>query len=662
MHHNLIIKDGDTTKVVKEVLVDGVQFVDEKPRAGSTNPVTSDGVKGAIGDTKESLQEQIDEIAEKAGSGYIPKGEADVSTLNALTGQENGWLYTLTDDGTLTDGSIAVVAGDTVAWDDANSVWYKAMNYAPAQYGTDQVKNLPTSITSFRTGDVIPVDGPSGTAKMAKDDLLAVTAQNAINKKLYLGIGSTSGRYKFAKSEFHKTDSYERLINNEYPTVYKGFRFYFDGSADNLTCNLLAYDRDSDTYSSIVSASQIITYEFNKDIDALAILLEKSDSSPITMDDYSEDYITLSNGLPDRITDTKIDGFDDVFFGLVEHSDQVFDASKATLHGYWNASGTITQNADFSSAYFRIQPDTDVYTRYAFTYSAWFDKDFNWISSNINSAVDATLHSPVNAYYMCIGTASSILDRLFVSFKPSNRCTWNTEPKFVAKNIEGFTEYDYYDLPFVRNGKVCCNGGNNNVTAYYAGVVVGESYNVCRVKWVWETRASTNYYGSIALINSSNKCDRISDIVDLSLHLVITSTHFVLDVFGKRFGTQQYQRVLAITFDTPLNTSVEHDAYMVVSGNHVIVNVDGTDYTGTFTPDANITSLADVVGKSVVFEHYCTGGGRGAFKMPQFTYFEIKNGNKKVIKDNFRRESGVLSVTPQGHPYMVYSNVNDIDI
>lgn len=44
MHHNLIIKDGDTTKVVKEVLVDGIQFVDEKPRAGSTNPVTSDGV------------------------------------------------------------------------------------------------------------------------------------------------------------------------------------------------------------------------------------------------------------------------------------------------------------------------------------------------------------------------------------------------------------------------------------------------------------------------------------------------------------------------------------------------------------------------------------------------------------------------------------------
>ena len=36
------------------------------------------------------------------------------------------------------------------------------------------------TITAFRTGDVIPVDGPSGTAKMPKDDLLRVTAENAL--------------------------------------------------------------------------------------------------------------------------------------------------------------------------------------------------------------------------------------------------------------------------------------------------------------------------------------------------------------------------------------------------------------------------------------------------------------------------------------------------
>ena len=43
-----------------------------------------------------------------------------------------------------------------------------------------RIKDWATSITAFRTGDVIPVDGPSGTAKMSKDTLLELTAQNAL--------------------------------------------------------------------------------------------------------------------------------------------------------------------------------------------------------------------------------------------------------------------------------------------------------------------------------------------------------------------------------------------------------------------------------------------------------------------------------------------------
>jgi hypothetical protein len=48
------------------------------------------------------------------------------------------------------------------------------------QWVLGKIKSLPTTITAFRTGDVIPVDGPSGTAKMGKDTLLAETAQNAL--------------------------------------------------------------------------------------------------------------------------------------------------------------------------------------------------------------------------------------------------------------------------------------------------------------------------------------------------------------------------------------------------------------------------------------------------------------------------------------------------
>jgi hypothetical protein len=44
-----------------------------------------------------------------------------------------------------------------------------------------RIKDWATSITDFRTGDVIPVDGPDGTAKVSKDTLLALTAQNAVD-------------------------------------------------------------------------------------------------------------------------------------------------------------------------------------------------------------------------------------------------------------------------------------------------------------------------------------------------------------------------------------------------------------------------------------------------------------------------------------------------
>ena len=133
-----------------------------------------------LGVSMSQVNSAISEATSQLATGYTPKGPASVSTLNGLTGQENGELYTMTDAGTLTDGSLAVTAGDTVAWDAANSVWYKAMDYAPSQYGTNKINNLPTSITAFRTGDVIPVDGPSGTAKMSKDDLLRETAKNAL--------------------------------------------------------------------------------------------------------------------------------------------------------------------------------------------------------------------------------------------------------------------------------------------------------------------------------------------------------------------------------------------------------------------------------------------------------------------------------------------------
>ena len=41
-----------------------------------------------------------------------------------------------------------------------------------------RIKDWATTITAFRPGDVIPVDGPSGTAKMSKDDLISQIAES----------------------------------------------------------------------------------------------------------------------------------------------------------------------------------------------------------------------------------------------------------------------------------------------------------------------------------------------------------------------------------------------------------------------------------------------------------------------------------------------------
>lgn len=126
------------------------------------------------------LQDAINNASESWSTGFTPKGESSVNDLNGLATQSNGDSYIVTDSGTLTDGSLSVMDGDQVAWDAANSVWYKLPQYALKQFGTNEINNLTTSITSFRTGDVIAVDGPSGAAKMSKDKLLELTAQNAL--------------------------------------------------------------------------------------------------------------------------------------------------------------------------------------------------------------------------------------------------------------------------------------------------------------------------------------------------------------------------------------------------------------------------------------------------------------------------------------------------
>jgi hypothetical protein len=89
-------------KAGSEDIVKSVLEFDPVPTEGSPNLVESGAVAQAIGNLGNPLQW---------------KGPATVEELNdGIEGIQPGWTYTLTDAGTLTDGSVAVEAGDEVAW------------------------------------------------------------------------------------------------------------------------------------------------------------------------------------------------------------------------------------------------------------------------------------------------------------------------------------------------------------------------------------------------------------------------------------------------------------------------------------------------------------------------------------------------------------------
>lgn len=97
-------------KAGSEDIVKSVLEFDAVPTEGSHNLVESGSVAKAIGNLGQPLQW---------------KGPATVAQLNAgITGIQPGWTYTLTDAGTLTDGSIVVDVGDEVAWTE-DEEWFK---------------------------------------------------------------------------------------------------------------------------------------------------------------------------------------------------------------------------------------------------------------------------------------------------------------------------------------------------------------------------------------------------------------------------------------------------------------------------------------------------------------------------------------------------------
>lgn len=79
-----------------------------------------------------------------------------------------------------------------------------------------RIKDWETSISAFREGDVIPVDGPSGTTKMTKDNLLKEAAQSALAGNVAPAFDSTKA---------NDSDGFAYYINDEVTHNGKLYRF-----------------------------------------------------------------------------------------------------------------------------------------------------------------------------------------------------------------------------------------------------------------------------------------------------------------------------------------------------------------------------------------------------------------------------------------------------
>ena len=222
---------------------------------------------------------------------------------------------------------------------------------------------------------------------------------------------------------------------------------------------------------------------------------------------------------------------------------------------------------------------------------------------------------------------------------------------------------DQYQLPYIYNKKCVCNKVNNTRTAYYAGIETKENIRKIECNYIWENNDGVNSSGTLALIVNPNGVNRIKNITDLSIHATFLYDHFNVDIFGGQYiadpSTFLYQRVISQTYASPQSMDGETEHTVVIeidpSTNTITCTVDSVAYTGTFTPDSNITGLNQVYGKYGIFEHYCDGN-RSSFNMPMVTYFALKNINVYETKDYFDRENGQLTTSPTGQVYHLMNN------
>ena len=135
-----------------------------------------------------------------------------------------------------------------------------------------RIKDLSTEITSFRTGDFIAVDGPSGTAKMAKDDLLLETAENVLGgwgvgffgKSLAGSDIENNGKYIVAPSGALSSNSNYRTSDKI--AIYEGQKITLQARSPSLgAASMAVYAVDGTLRNIYVVSATEVTESFSHD-------------------------------------------------------------------------------------------------------------------------------------------------------------------------------------------------------------------------------------------------------------------------------------------------------------------------------------------------------------------------------------------------------------
>lgn len=339
---------------------------------------------------------------------------------------------------------------------------------------------------------------------------------------------------------------------------------------------------------------------------------------------------------------------------------QLFNKNADLLNGYYN-NGKFVERSDMAGHFIKIKGGSNICAIGTFFYGATFDENKKLIKEYLDVKNNTYITTEQNAKWLYVATSTQVIDRLVVTYGDDEGNPigdyWDREFAVVGKYIDGVTPHIIYKLPYIQNCKVKCNGGNDTVTAYYAGVDCKKTVNIIQCRWIWERGTNT---GTLALIINPNGVRYIKDITASSLHLQIRNNQIKLDVLGVKYGNYYYQNIINKTLDTvmPLDNKIEHIVSLVANNNECIVTLDGTEYKGTFIPDDKIKSLNEVIGQYATFEHFCYGK-RESYAMPQITQFIVRNGDEYIVDDDFQRQDGQLQNTPQGIPYCLISTLSN---